>query len=484
MLLQFISLVGLLPLLTSAAVLETPGDRLHGLEIAASMPELPGIKSDSSIQKQWYISGSTKFYEGRYILTPKPVISSNLAEETILGSLWSRPDQNPPNLDELETQLTIRSLGKIGETGAGLAYYIVNDDSKAMASYNNKIFGGPDKFNGLLITLDSNDESLGSVFRVYLNDGSKVINLKTDLIGAYLYRYQNSNVPLTLKVGYSNNWLKITCDNKLLFETDKFTITNIVKSPNLRFGITSSSPKDVRNYEQFEVLRFKAYKKVSSELRQECKQTLLAKHIDDGNESIDSKPVDKKPIESKEESIPSELVQQIYKKLNDIQLSISTKNVGNNIGKLNSETQQTVHHDINELTKTIGKLIDNVNNILIQVSNSNKRFDNVDSRYMKLEDLIKRQTELIESMESVLGMQTKSFTQQLGDLGQGINSRVSDLHKDYINKVGSQAPELSARLEKLGSFTKWILVPVALLCCAILFLLSRLRNEIQHSKVL
>ncbi|OBA15220.1 uncharacterized protein OGAPODRAFT_39429, partial [Ogataea polymorpha] len=218
-----------------------------------SFPDLVSVKSLSELQNNWQMYGDVEFSEGRVILTPAPSLLQKATREITSGAAWSI---NKISSDSFSLQFTFRSVGAFGFTGAGLSLWLLDQDPGSDTSN----FGGPLQYSGLQILLDANEQDLGPVFRVYVNDGSRKINLAQDYLGAYTYSFQDSQVPSTLKLGYENRKLKITCDNKLLFETDAINLDPYLK--NMRVGITAASSKDAKKAEQFEILMFKFFDKV------------------------------------------------------------------------------------------------------------------------------------------------------------------------------------------------------------------------------
>ncbi|VEU21973.1 DEKNAAC102997 [Brettanomyces naardenensis] len=455
-----------------------------------SMPELVKVQKIDELKTDWEGRDSVEFFEGRIVLTPKPIISSNLEQETVYGSLWSKPFKKSTGLDEVEIQLTLRSVGSFGNTGAGFSFFLVNDDDKVFATYNKNNFGGPSKFSGLQISLDGSHAKFGPSLRVYLNDGSKDINLDTDVLGAYRYEYQASNVPLTLKVGYSKNWLKITCDNKLLFQTDRISLSDLIGSPNFRLGLTAESPKDVKKYEQFEILRLKTYNQVSAELKSESRETLVARHIEnDSSFRSKEKSLREQLAQKSGGDVPptADLLQDIYKKLSAVEDALQQQPIlqSDEQDGSGSNSQTNLQKQIFLLMKTMDRLTDNVNNVLRKSEESDKRSVVLERKYDKLTELLNRQSELLENAEASSRTIGKSFQQQMENFGQTLDSKVSNMHAEYVSKVGlMQNPEVEAKLNGLASFVKIVFLPLVALCCIIVLLVARLRNDIKHAKVL
>ncbi|GMF04696.1 unnamed protein product [[Candida] boidinii] len=171
--------------------------------------------------------------------------------------MWLTNDILPKSLNDFSFEITMRSLGNYGKfTNAGISFWLL--DSKFNSNNNNlQNFNGPQIFKGLQILIDTNTASDYSSVKFYLNDGTKPIDLNQDAIGIYALNYQDSQVPLTLKFGYKINekWLKLTIDNKLLFESTDIDLSSLLNNENLKIGITCQTDKS--KHEQFEILRLK-----------------------------------------------------------------------------------------------------------------------------------------------------------------------------------------------------------------------------------
>ena len=448
-----------------------------------SIPDLPKLKNIQAIKDTWVAKGSAKFFEGRVILTPKPTISSNIERQITVGSLWSKSYKNAPSLSEIEFQLTLRSLGKVGDTGAGISFFVVNDDEKQSSAYDYNGYGGPSRYTGLQITFDTNDRKLGSVIKVFMNDGTKNIQLQNDYIGAYKYEYQNSNVPVTVKVGYFKDWLKITADNKLLFESNQINLDSLIKSQALHIGVTAASRKDVGSYEQFELLRLKAYNKVTAELKADCRQNLLATH--NGNVVKLERKVEsqEKHKENARISDSDKSVSDLYSKLSDIQNYLVDRQIVQD-GSASSEISASVLSDARQIKALLNKMIDSTNNVFRHVEQSNKRFDELEARYDKLQQLMQQHSRILENVESISRNQEKNIKQHVEQFSQTMDNKVQGMQHEYLSRVSMPNPELEAKLNKLASVVKFVLLPVAILCCIILLLVNRIRHDIKHAKVL
>ncbi|QPG73248.1 hypothetical protein FOA43_000556 [Brettanomyces nanus] len=453
-----------------------------------SLPELVKVQKIDELQNNWLVQDSAEFFEGRILLTPKPVISSSHEHETSMGSMWSLPSKKKAGLDEVEIQLTLRSIGSFGKTGAGFSFFMVNDDDKAFAAFNKNSFGGPSKFSGLQVSLDSNHPQFGPVLRVYLNDGSKDIQLDHDYLGAYRYEYQVSNVPLTLKIGYARNWLKITCDNKMLFETNKVSLDSVIQSPYLRLGLTASSPKDVKRYEQFELLRLKSYNQVSTELRLDTKGTLMAKHAE--RSSIEPTNKFRNKVEAMREKLnqatadssgdSSSLLGDILAKISSIEGTLLQQQTSPEGSEAASSVQTNLQKQIFLLSKTMERLTDNINNVLRKNEEFYKHSEILERKYDNLQALLERQAELLVNAETSSKTIGKAFTQKIDSLVLTLGG----IHTEYLSGLNAQNPQFEAKLNALASFIKIIFLPLVCLCFIIVFLMYKLRNDIKHAKVL
>lgn len=445
-----------------------------------SLPNLVTISSIDELSNGWIRSGDTEYDEGRIILTPKPkhIVRKDEAG-TQLGSIWS--SQSPSTtLDAFTLELTVRSLGSFGLTKAGLSLFLVDESSVNLEQSDN--FGGPSVFKGLQLLLNM-DEKLGPVLRVYLNEG-KTLNIDTDYLGAYRYEYQGSHVPLTMKVAYENRFLKVTCDNKLLFQTDKVNLAGLLTG-RLRLGITASSPKNLKFHEQFEILKLTSYDSATADMKDENDETLVAKHVDSlesrdkvsaakflqQQQKLRKKLTSHRP-ESNSGSTP--LTQSTDFELQSIRSSLDF------IGNLVEKNDQTkLLQEFATLSKTLETLSQNVVLLREQLGTLNNKYNDLSNMFRKQFDLLDNYDTSLRSFDKVLQSQLKS--------SDNLDSKLSTLSSYYSNTIKENSnSDLgdTDSLSKLKSLIYMIFLPLLALLALVALWIHRLRNDIKHSKVL
>lgn len=206
---------------------------------------LPDLVSLTKIPKSWIAGDSSKFEEGRILLTP---------EQGSKGSLWEKENFNLQ--DSFTLEWTFRSVNYDGKSEGGLAFWFLNPNGKGDLT-DKTLYNGPSKFNGLQLLVDNNGP-LSSTMRAQLNDGGDAFtkqNIYDRTFASCLMGYQESSVPSTLRLTYdrsSDNLLKLQVDNKVCFQTRK------VKFPEgeYRIGVTADN---ANTPESFEILKFSIY---------------------------------------------------------------------------------------------------------------------------------------------------------------------------------------------------------------------------------
>ncbi|KAG0670607.1 hypothetical protein C6P40_004196 [Pichia californica] len=460
-------------------------------EIAAySIKNLISINSIDDLSENWVHLGDSYYEEGRIILTPKPLLSSADEDGIQFGSLWSSIS-NP--LSSFTTELTIRSLGNYGLTNAGFSFFIVDESSIDIKSNDN--FGGPSSYKGFQILLNM-DEKLGPNLRTYLNDGSKSIDIANDYIAAYKYEYQNSQVPVTLKIAYENKFFKITCDNKLLFQTNEINFSELLNSNNIKFGITALSSKNIKLHEQFEILKLTTYDQVTPDMKMETEETLITLHST--------------PDESKEKQRSSLFLQQQQKlrerlstqksgsagfKDNDFgHSSLSSSNTDHELQKikeiLTTLVKKVQQNDNNQLQVQLLSLSDNVGTLNDNYIKLINEFNILNNKYAELSNMFRKQFDLLDnydtslrSFDKVLQNQLKS-SDNLDNKLSTISSYYSNINSRDLENSNSKSSTNDDPFSKLKSLIYMIFLPLLALVGLVALWIHKLRNDIRHSKVL
>ncbi|KAG7795582.1 hypothetical protein KL929_003933 [Ogataea haglerorum] len=416
--------------------------------------------------------------EGRVILTPAPSISQKDSQQITNGAVWSK---NKISSASFSLQLTFRSVGAFGFTGAGLSLWLLDQDPGSDISN----FGGPSQFSGLQILLDANEQDLGPVFRVYVNDGSRKINLAQDYLGAYTYSFQDSQVPSTLKLGYENRKLKITCDNKLLFETDSINLDPYLK--NMRVGISAASLRDVKKAEQFEILMFKFFDKVIESLKVEASETLVAKHheleqrqarqaqlAEDNKITRERQSSRSAPVPPRPESAEYDLLAG----LDEVKTILT-----------HQTAPQVLQKQLFDVTKSI-KMMNEKNSVYnTQMEKSYdtllKQTEELNAKYEALRQLITRQNQLLELVDERF-VTFNSYFQGQSQKHESINDKLKQLQEFYAkgSRPSDYESEFESKLNKFMSAVRLIMMPVLVLLIIMTLLVYKLRNDIKHAKVL
>ncbi|ODV85107.1 hypothetical protein CANARDRAFT_28410 [[Candida] arabinofermentans NRRL YB-2248] len=462
---------------------------VHSLIPGLSFPDLVKIQSIDEVKKSWMISNDVQFSEGRLILTPTPSISSNANPETLYGSVWSLNKNE--KFDKFTAELTMRSTGAFGVTNSGFSLFFIENDGSKNDKHEN--FGGPLIYKGLQISLDANDLKLGPVLRVYLNDGTKEIQISEDYLGAYTYEYQDSQVPMTLKVAVENNWLKITCDNKLLFESDKINLSPIMK--NMKIGLTASAPKDVVTTEQFEILVFKLYNEILHDLKVDPTETLFAKHA---NMKVNKNEPGLNA--NKFRNMQSQLRSSLDIKKNNLNTDSSFDALSSKIDQLealasgpsdSSKQMQVIQKQLFDTTKSIKvlteKLYSHQLSFLSSYEELSKQNSQLNQKFESILGLVERQNQLLNGYDNRFSALSKYFDTHSENF-KNIDNKLKTMEDHYkFNAKGEDSSfknDMEVNLSKLASGVKLILIPVVLLLVVVTLLVYRLRNDIKHSKVL
>ncbi|CAR25429.1 L-type lectin-like domain-containing protein [Lachancea thermotolerans] len=209
---------------------------------------LPDLIQTKKLPDAWVPGENAVLEEGRVVLTPK---------KSSKGSLWTK---NAYTLGTSFTaEWTVRSTNHRGKSPGGLALWFVNANSPQ----DTELFNGPSKFEGLQLLIDNNGE-LESTLRGQLNDGTQQFtsaNIYDKTFGSCLLAYQDSTVPLTVRLTYDSaneHFFKVQVDNRVCFQTKKIHFP----AENYKFGITATNAD---NEESFELLQLEVFDGVLEE---------------------------------------------------------------------------------------------------------------------------------------------------------------------------------------------------------------------------
>lgn len=391
----------------------------------------------SKLPSTWTTSDATRLEEGRILLTPKT---------NTKGSLWHK--QNYKLGEDLTIEWTFRSVNFLGKSEGGMAFWFI--DSKSGKDV--QLFNGPSKYDGLQILIENNGV-LGSNLRAQLNDGSEKFskeNIYDKSFGSCLLAYQDSSVPLNVRLTYSardNNILKLQVDNKVCFQTRK------VKLPagNYRIGVTA---ENANTPESFEILKLQVYDGVTEDslipnVKAMDQPKLITKVVDQktGKEEL----VEKSSLELSNEAGTIDNY-KIYEKLDKLEGKV----LANDISELSKELEALAL-----LEKQNSKKLDELTAILksvISVIGSDKEGSvNMDS----FQDFIK----MDEKLEQLLKEQ----------------ERVREATKNSIlyaaNGSGPHPDDIVAKL------TMW-LIPLVVIMMVMAYYTFKIRQDIVKTKLL
>lgn len=437
-----------------------------------SLPNLIELDSFDDLSSLWDPQGGAIYEEGRIILTPKLNKVPENTKSTTFGSIWSR--ESFSDLQDFTIEMTLRSIGAYGLTGAGISLFLIEEGFNFM-DYSN--FGGPIKYKGLQLLLNS-DDNLGPVIKVFLNDGFKDIFIKNDFIGAYLYEFQDSNVPLTIRIAYDHEkrWTKITCDNKLLFQTDKLNFDQLLLD-NLKLGVSALSLTDSSKHEQYELLRLITYNKVLPKMKLAESETLFAKHFIDNTKNFMEKQKElrnKLAQTSKSESIIPN-VQFDNSNQNLLELQEQMKQL---LKIVQNNEQSVLQKQVFQLSKSLDLLNANLNALGENVQNLNYKYD-------AIFDFFKRQNELLDNYDRRMGSFDAALQNQL-DNSNKLDTKLSDMSSWYkkTQKKNGDNNENTDSFSNIKSTLVAVLIFVVVLLVFLALLVFRLRSDIKHAKVL
>lgn len=402
---------------------------------------IPNLLSDTSkLSKNWLIDGSTALKEGRFILTPT---------EKSKGSMWWKNSFN--DLAQFTVEWTFRSLNYQGKHSGGLAFWFLTEP---LNNYNDKsLFNGPSKFNGLQLLIDNNSPLQQSI-HAQLNDNSQSFKQDSTIydktFASCLMGYQDSSVPLTLRLTYDsndNNLLKLQVDNRICFQTRKIKL----EPKHLQIGVTGDN---VNTNESFEILRMNFYNQVIEDslipnVNAMGQPKFLTKIIDEktGTEKI----VEKETIDANNKKLSNF---ELYKKMDRLEGKILANDINILNDKINDiiESQQKLFNHIESLTKLL--LSSNTND-----DKDNKNSKNINKDTDEFEDFIAMNTKL----EHLLNEQSKI---------REATHKANELHQ-----IGPSLDEIVAKL------TVW-LIPLIIIMCIMAYYTFKIRQEIIKTKLL
>ncbi|ODV93629.1 hypothetical protein PACTADRAFT_51405 [Pachysolen tannophilus NRRL Y-2460] len=494
----FLVVVSLIFLQSPFAFAESPDSKY--LVDESSLINLSQLKDITELKNyNWDFSDATKFDNGRFVLTPKTdFYLSNSEEDEIIGGIWNRDPVSLSNGFTFET--TLRSIGNAGgDTGAGLSIWFVQKHDNSKVNY-----GGPAIYDGLQILIASNS------VRSFLNDGSKPVDLSTPFSTCYS-PFQKSEVPTTFRLSYEQGWFKLSIDNRLCFHTEVIKFEDLSK---FKIGITAKSNKIATKHEQFELLKFETYNRVTEEAKLEDKGILVSqpkvvtKIVEDLGAG--AKPTEtaakyqdfssrQQRLRESVKKTPSStyntgeildklsLVEgsnaDLLSKIENLQ-TILLSSVGSDKGKGSNFDKETLIQSADQyqnLVKSVNGNSDHLKELTMKVLETSQMIDNIDrmvnAKFIEVEKLINSNVaKKLESIESrVIRNSNDLYDKIIYKLGE---LELSQQSTNQLSVSGSKA------IASLNSRIRWIIITVILVIAALSMFLYRLRNDVKHGKII
>lgn len=388
-------------LISSTALVAAHEDETHNEEGKKISPvtvlSLPNLLTETKIPNNWKAGGAAVLDEGRIVLTPS--VGSH-------GTLWLK---TPFALEDSFTiEWTVRSIKYSGLSEGGLAFWFISDTK----TDDDSLYNGPADFDGLQMLIDNNSQ-LGQSVRAILNDGKQKLsvgNIHSKAFAHCLLGYQDSSIPITLRLSYSherNNMLKLQIDNKVCFQTTKIKLpvaavgdadsdlnANVGgKEGMYRIGITANN---ANTEESFEVLQMRLYNGIIDDVlipnvRAMGQPKVIAKVVDKktGKEQL----VDKEVLNAKNSKISS---YDLYKKLDRIEGKI----LANDISDLESKLEKVVQNQL-----TLAEQLDNLRKVLEGISMKSAQGGNIEQ--IKDNEQFKDFFSMNEKLEKMMSEQEK-----------------------------------------------------------------------------
>lgn len=450
-----------------------------------SLPELSHF--DHLNFPTWKVGHDAAFKAGRLILTPRP-----MTKGSILASL-------PIDYKDFTIEIVFRALGFYGETHSGLSLRYVKEHQFSDHSF----FGGPAKWDGLNVIVDS-DSSIGSSIHAFFNDGtidySKFSSkeLYEQAFASCLISYQDSQVPTTLRIGHYDGTSVIQVNNRLCMKSKKIKLPQ-----NYKVGLSAVTGED---YEQFELLRLKTYGGVISEII--ANDNKAAPHVNvvkkyvgvdkDGNKrDLNEKDVeklkhqDKKaqpqkaqpqlsqqvPVKKSNDGDDSKLssqLQQFFEKVQATNQELLSKvasldakvNIVNSINKDGQNKDGELNFSfLEEYTTQLNKLNTNIDQIQKTIKNLGDRYQNLEKN-------------LVIDKNSIISRIQRLNDENIDQLRENEVS-IEELKKNVDYLILSEKDRQQLPIHDLVAGLKYLIFPILIVTAALSFFTYRLRGEIK-----
>jgi mannose-binding lectin 1 len=451
-----------------------------------SLPNLLHVNELQDIQLNWETFNDVKYDNGRLVFYNQG------------GSLWSIP-QLANTGSEWTIEVVFRSSGTAAKdlqfsNDNGLSFWLVDPiTTEPINAQNTFNFGGPSKFDGFQF-LFNNKENNG--LKIFNSDGSNVLpNSVEKSIGDCGFNYLDSQVPFTLRISYSKekNWLKVQIDNNVCFKTDKITLPEDIS--DFKFGITTKS--NPSSSEEFELFKLNVWNHLTEDAVDD--HGLLA----DGELKVDVKTVVKeKPSVPSPDSIirPGNIRESLMEKNRRFQEHLQGQTFNNH--------ENGVDSSFGDITLKLESLVQAINSL--EKSNSNE-LRTIESQVQDLKIIHAQQVEVLHGLQKSVDEFKSTITEQYSQMLEAVSKLSSKVigevreqqysmeeigkkvdllmanHKEISYQYKQQGTALDQYSNQSGianTLIKWILIPVVAVIIVLTVVVSRLRHDIKHSKLL
>lgn len=415
---------------------------------AMSIRDLLLISDLSELSNFWNTLNNIRYDTGRLLIGKTG------------GSIWSKA--TIPRSDEWTVEFVFRSSGidkdlAFGDNN-GLSLFLVEDKSS-----DTQNFGGPDKFDGFQLLINTRDKQ---GLKIFANDGTKKLdNNLGETIGDCQFIYLNSQVPFNMRVSYSEaqSVFKVQIDNNLCFKTDKIKIPG-----KLRLGVAGNvSPA---SEEMFEILKLKTWDYLTEDA--------IDDHglMSDGELKIAYKTV----VEDHNQiSTPAQIRESLLEKNRRFkeQLSKETNEFDRSITFDSSRYEEIIQQN-----NRLQSRLDSLETLLLnlqrdgQVVGNDKTFENfqntITTQYAELLESIARLNQKVISE-----VREQQFT--IDELGKKV-----DLLMNHHKEIKFQNDKPINTYEAASNTIRYILFVIVFIVLLLAVFVYRLRHDIKHSKLL
>lgn len=458
-----------------------------------SLPNLLDLKDIKDLDLTWNVLGNTHLDTGRLLFDNRGP-----------GSVWSIAGMEN-TATEWTVEVVFRSSGvESNAFSNGVSFWLVNEANSDPLSGSN--YGGPERFDGFQFLLN-HEESEG--LKIFSGDGTET--QPKDIahsIGNCAFAYRDSQIPFTIRISYSraSSLFKVQVDNNLCFKTDKISIP--LDSTDFKFGF--SSYVDPQSQESIELFKVKVWSHLTLDA--------IDDHgiLSDGSKKIVYKTVTSVQLEATDgayvkpgiirESLMAKSQRQREEIIKQFQAQQNPEDKGAHFDALHQKLQEQLQQQHADMGGSLSVFTEQ----LLELKNDISRIE----KSMNMEDITSAQvqhksildgiirsisdvkTELSLQNAQLLGSITKLNEKVIGEIrdhqyqieviGNKVDLLMSN-HKDIQTKYDQQLDNYDKRSDAaviISNVTKWILIPIVIGIIIIFVIVSRLRHDIKHSKLL